>query len=58
MLQSCCQNVKNGQKRKAVQNLPATANLIIQIVTGFTCLWDLRKPTGLYASENTCRSVV
>ena len=57
-LRSCCQNVRNGQKKKAAPNLPATASSAMRTVSSFICLWDLRKPIASYASEKICRSVL
>ena len=56
--QSCCQNARNGQKKRAAANLPAIAGLTILIVSGFTWHWDLRKPIGSFVLDKICRFVV
>ncbi len=54
LLQNCCQSARIGQKKRAAANLPAIVSLIMQTVSDFTCLWDLRKRIGSYASERIC----
>lgn len=53
---SSCQNARDGQRKKAAANLPATASLIMRTASGSTFPWDLRRPIGSFASGKNCRS--